>query len=68
MLTEEKREQLLKLSTPLAVDAMDRLGLQERVLDPAIGPVVPFTRMVGAAVTVLLRSQPDPFSEVRLSS
>jgi 4-hydroxy-4-methyl-2-oxoglutarate aldolase len=60
MLTEEKREQLLKLSTPLAVDAMDRLGLQERVLDPAIGPVVPFTRMVGAAVTVLLRSQPDP--------
>ena len=29
MLTEEKREQLLKLSTPLAVDAMDRLGLGE---------------------------------------
>ncbi|HIC69464.1 MAG TPA: hypothetical protein EYO90_08050 [Candidatus Latescibacteria bacterium] len=60
MLTEEKREQLLELSTALAVDAMDRLGLQESVLNPAISPVVPFTRMVGTAVTVLLRSQPDP--------
>ena len=60
MLTEEKRDELLGLSTPLAVDAMDRLGLRESVLDPAIGPVVPFTRMVGTAVTVLLKSQPDP--------
>ena len=47
MLTEEKREQLLELSTALAVDAMDRLGLQESVLNPKISPVVPFTRMVG---------------------
>lgn len=29
MLTEEKRDLLLGLSTPLAVDAMDRLGLRE---------------------------------------
>ena len=60
MLTMEKREALLKLSTPLVVDAMDRLDLPERVLDPAIRPVVPFSRMVGTAVTVLLKSQPDP--------
>ena len=60
MLTPERREALLQLSTPLVADAMDRLGLPERVLDPAIRPVVPFTRMAGTAVTVLLRSQPDP--------
>jgi len=59
VLTEEKRNKLLQLSPALAVDAMDRLGLRESVLDPAIGPVVPFTRMVGSAVTVQLRSQPD---------
>ena len=58
-MTIEKRDALLKLSTPLVVDAMDRLGLPEHVLDPAIRPVVPFSRMVGAAVTVLLKSQPD---------
>ncbi len=60
MLTAEKRDTLLRLSTPLVVDAMDRLGLPERVLDPAIRPVVPFTKMAGTAVTVLLESQPDP--------
>lgn len=60
MLTIEKRDALLKLSTPLVVDAMDRLDLPERVLDPAIRPVVPFTRMAGAAVTVRLTSQSDP--------
>ena len=59
MLTEGKREQLLQLSTPLAVDAMDRLGLPEAVLDPAIRPVEPNTRMAGTAITVLFRSQPD---------
>ena len=59
MLTEEKREQLLQLSAPLAVDAMDRLGLPEAVLDPAIRPVEPNTRMVGTAITVLFVSQPD---------
>ena len=60
MLTIEKRDALLKLSTPLVADAMDRLDLPEGVLDPAIRPVVPFTKMVGTAVTVLLKSQPDP--------
>jgi len=60
MLTLERREALLELSTPLVADAMVRLNLPERVLAPAIRPVVPFSRMVGTAVTVLLRSQPDP--------
>lgn len=60
MLTPERRETLLQLSTPLVADAMDRLGLPERVLDPAIRPVVPFTRMAGTAVTVRLISQADP--------
>ncbi|RKY67462.1 MAG: hypothetical protein DRP97_07390 [Candidatus Latescibacterota bacterium] len=60
MLTPERRDALLKLSTPLVVDAMDRLGLPERVLDPAIRPVLPFTKMLGTAVTVLLKPQPDP--------
>ena len=58
MLTDAKREQLLTLSTALVVDAMDRLGLPECVLDPAIGPVVPFSRMVGSASTVRLESKP----------
>ena len=60
MLTSEKRDTLLKLSAPLVVDAMDRLKLPEQVVDPAIRPVVPFTKMVGTAVTVLLKAQPDP--------
>jgi 4-hydroxy-4-methyl-2-oxoglutarate aldolase len=59
MLSENTRAQLQQLSTPLVVDAMDRLGLQEAVLDPAIRPVEPNTRMVGTAVTVLMRSQTD---------
>lgn len=60
VLTPQRRDALLRLSTPLVVDAMDRLGLAERVLDPGIRPVVPFSRMVGTAVTLTLRSQPDP--------
>jgi 4-hydroxy-4-methyl-2-oxoglutarate aldolase len=59
VLTPEERDALLRLSAPLVVDAMDRLGLPERVLDPGIRPVVPFSRMVGTALTVLLRSQSD---------
>ncbi len=57
MLTITKREALLRLSTPLVVDAMNQLHLPEGVVDPAIRPVIPFTKMVGTAVTVLLESQ-----------
>ncbi len=51
MLTAEKRDALLGLSTALVVDARSRLGLPECVLDPAIRPVAPMSRMVGTAVT-----------------
>ena len=54
MLGLEQRNQLLTLSTPLIADARVRLGLPQSHLDFAIRPVVPFSRMVGSAVTVLL--------------
>jgi regulator of RNase E activity RraA len=57
---------LSSLSTPLLVDARLRLGLPEGDLDPGIRPVVPFSRMVGTAVTVRLeaaeRAGPRPES------
>ncbi|NLX04780.1 MAG: RraA family protein [Phycisphaerae bacterium] len=59
MLTQEKREALLRLSTALVADAMDRLGLAERVAGPAIRPVAAMTKMAGTAVTVRIISQPD---------
>jgi len=59
MLTRDGREALLELSTALVVDAMDSLGLAERVLCPSIRPVVPFSKMAGTALTVKIESQPD---------
>lgn len=60
MLTGEQQQALVNLSTPLVADAMYRLGLAERVLDPGVRPAVPFCRMAGTAVTVQLVTQPDP--------
>ena len=60
MLTLAKRNLLLSLSTPLVMDAVCGLGLEERMVDFGIRPLLPFSRMVGTAVTVRLRSQPDP--------
>ena len=54
MLDAELRNQLLSLSTPLIADARVRLGLPQSHLEFTIRPVVPFSRMVGSAVTVLL--------------
>ena len=62
MIDEEIRDRLLSLSTPLIADARVRLGLPESHLEPAIRPVVPFTQMVGAAVTVLLEVADDEAS------
>ena len=59
MLDPEVRNQLLSLSTPLLADARVRLGLSENHLDAAIRPVVPFDRMAGTAVTVLLEAADD---------
>lgn len=45
------KERLLKLSTPLVGDAMWQYGLQGAV-DPAIRALVPFSKIVGTAVTL----------------
>lgn len=62
MLSSQQYEALQGLSTPLLADARVRLGLLESHLDPGIRPVVPFTRMVGTAVTVRLEMAPDKSS------
>ena len=54
MLEAELRESLMSVATSELVDARSRLGLSESHLDPGIRPVVPFSRMVGTAVTVRL--------------
>ncbi len=54
MLDSKTSDTLLSLSTPLLGDARVSLKLPETHLDPGIRPVVPFTRMVGLAVPVLL--------------
>ncbi len=54
MLESEVRDALLSLSTPLLADARSSLGLPEGHLDNGIRPVVPFSRMLGSAVTVRL--------------
>jgi 4-hydroxy-4-methyl-2-oxoglutarate aldolase len=40
--------------TAFLSDAMHKLGINKRVLDPAIRPLIPFTRLVGVAVTIKL--------------
>src|SRR5947207_9262543 len=53
--------QLLSVPRPLSDfstanfnDAMERLGIRNRVLDPGIRPLLPYTKMVGTAVTLKL--------------
>jgi len=53
------RECLLSLSTPMLVDALVSEGLHESHLDAGIRPVVPFSRMVGTAVTLRLEAVSD---------
>lgn len=55
MLDAKMKERLNKLSTPLVTDAMDQFGL-DGMVDTAIRPVVPFTRVIGTAVTVKFES------------
>ena len=62
MLTPETRKTLLGLSTPMLVDARASLGLHASHLDPGIRPVVPYSRMVGTAVTVRLEQAADESS------
>ena len=62
MLKPQMHNTLLSLSTTFIADARVRLGLPESHLDPSIRPVVPFSRMVGTAVTVLLEVADDEAS------
>jgi len=56
---------LVEYSTATLSDGMQRLGIHNRVLEPGIRPLLPFTRMVGTAVTVKLEASEDPSSYSR---
>lgn len=43
---------LVEYSTATISDAMQKVGVQDRILEPAIRPLLPFMKMVGIAVTV----------------
>ena len=62
MLSPEMRQRLANLSPALLADARVRLKLPESHLDPGIRPVVPFTTMIGTAVTVELEAVKDEAS------
>ena len=62
MLSPELRQRLANLSPALLADARVRLKLPESHLDPGIRPVVPFTTMIGTAVTVELEAVEDEAS------
>ena len=54
------RERLTILSTAMLADARCSLGLPEMHLDSGIRPVVPFSRMLGTAVTIELETAATP--------
>jgi 4-hydroxy-4-methyl-2-oxoglutarate aldolase len=57
---------LMDYSTATISDAFQKLGIQGRVLDPAIRPLLPFKKIVGTAVTVKLSVADKPESFVEL--
>src|SRR2546427_5806434 len=57
MLNEGLRDRIEKLFTPLIADALNRLGLPEVSCGGQIRPVIPFSRMVGTAVTLKIRAR-----------
>ena len=59
MLDAGLRKSLMSVSTSELADARVRLGLPEGHLDPGIRPLVPFSTMVGTAVTVRLEVARD---------
>lgn len=62
MLSPELTHRLQNLSTALLADARVRLKLADGHLDPGIRPVVPFSSMIGTAVTVELGVAKDEAS------
>ena len=57
---------LVEYSTATLSDGLQRLGLKKRVLEPAIRPLLPFTKLVGTAVTVKLAPAKEAASYSRL--
>ena len=60
MLNHDTRKKLDNLSTSLLADARFRLDLPESHLDSDIHPVIPFSKMVGSAVTIALQVESNP--------
>lgn len=59
MLTEKIKQALSLLSTPLVVDSMEELGLKDYLLDSEIRPIVPYSKIIGTAVTVQIEHTGD---------
>jgi len=52
MLTGKIKQALSLLSTPLIVDSMEELGLKGYLLDSEFRPIVPYSKIIGTAITV----------------
>ena len=57
---------LVEYSTATLSDGLQKIGIKNRVLEPAIRPLLPFTKMVGTAVTVKLAASHEPASYSKL--
>ena len=55
MLNEGLKGRIEKLFTPMLADALSRLGLPEVSCGDEIRPLIPFSRMIGTAVTLKIR-------------
>jgi 4-hydroxy-4-methyl-2-oxoglutarate aldolase len=57
---------LVEYSTATLSDGLQRIGMRNRVLESAIRPLLPFTKMVGTAVTIKLAASNEPGSYAKL--
>ncbi|PYV14839.1 MAG: hypothetical protein DMG07_11015 [Acidobacteria bacterium] len=53
-------------STATLSDALQKLGMRNRVLDAGLRPLLPFTKMAGTAVTLKLAASEEPASYGRV--
>jgi 4-hydroxy-4-methyl-2-oxoglutarate aldolase len=53
---------LVEYSAATLSDGLQKCGLHNHVLEPAIRPLLPFTKLVGSAVTVKLKASAEPRS------
>ena len=59
MNVEESIKAFRELGSPFIADGMQKLGLQRRIVDPVIRPLIPKKSVAGTAVTFLLDYYPD---------